>query len=313
MSYTSLGNGYRNPVSSLTNTGGSSGYFSQFNSNKYVSGTREFLSSNTLVAKVVFLILVVIGFIYVLRWGAGLLSWYFQPSSSPYLVKGIKDAKKFLVIPQDPKNNKSVTLLRSNNERDGLEFTYSCWIFIDDFTYTQSLGHRGHIFHKGSKKLINGIAQPNNGPGLYLDNTKNALIFVMDTYPCAPGNTKSECIGGNVMQEEVMINDVPLNKWINVMLRVDGMKLDVYMNGTIAVRHRFKNVPKQNYGDVFVNMNRGFSGMISSLRYFNRSLSPVEIMDIVNAGPNMEMDNSMDIFPPYFSLRWYFQNATDKQ
>ena len=169
------------------------------------------------------------------------------------------------------------------------------------------------IFSTRVPKLINGIAQPNNGPGLYLDNTKNALIFVMDTYPCAPGNTKSECIGGNVMQEEVMINDVPLNKWINVMLRVDGMKLDVYMNGTIAVRHRFKNVPKQNYGDVFVNMNRGFSGMISSLRYFNRSLSPVEIMDIVNAGPNMEMDNSMDIFPPYFSLRWYFQNATDKQ
>ena len=111
------------------------------------------------------------------------------------------------------------------------------------------------------------------------------------------------------MQEEVEVNDIPLNKWINVILRIDGMKLDVYINGTIAVRHQFQNVPKQNYGDVFVNMNSGYSGMLSSLRYFNRALTSTEILDIVNSGPNMEMDDSLNIFPPYFSLRWYFQNA----
>ena len=58
MSYSSLGNGYKNPVGNLTsNLGGSStgGFFGRFGSNKYVSGTRDFLQSNTLVAKVVFL------------------------------------------------------------------------------------------------------------------------------------------------------------------------------------------------------------------------------------------------------------------
>jgi len=317
MSYSSLGNGYKSPVGNLTsNLGGAStgGFFGRFGSNKYVSGTRDFLQSNTLVAKVVFLVLVVIAFIYVLRLGAGLIAWFFSPSPSPYLVKGIKDAKKFVIIPQDPKDSKSITLLRSNNQRDGLEFTYSVWIFIDDLTYTQALGTAGHIFHKGSEKYDDkGIASPNNGPGLYLDKDKNALIVKMNTFPCAPGTPDSSCIGGNVMEEQVMVNDIPLNKWVNVILRVDGMKLDVYVNGTIAVRHQFKNVPKQNYGKVFVNMNRGFSGMISSLRYFNRALSATEIMDIVRGGPNMEMDDSMNIFPPYFSLRWYFQNASDKQ
>ena len=62
MSYTALGNGYKNPVGNLTsNLGGAStgGFFGRFGNNKYVSGTRDFLQSNTLVAKVVFLILVV--------------------------------------------------------------------------------------------------------------------------------------------------------------------------------------------------------------------------------------------------------------
>ena len=315
MSYTNLGTGYKNPITNLTsNLGGSAGgggYFSQFASNKYISGTKDFLGSNMLVAKVVFLILVVIAFIYLLRFGAGLLTWWYSPSPDPYLVHGIKDAKSALRIPQDPKLKNSITLLRSNNQRDGLEFTYSVWLFIDGIKYTQGLGHRSHIFHKGSDNSagVDGIANPNNGPGLYLDKDTNKLIVVMNTFPCAPGATSSTCLGGNIMQEEVEVNDIPLNKWINVILRIDGMKLDVYINGTIAVRHQFQNVPKQNYGDVFVNMNSGYSGMLSSLRYFNRALTSTEILDIVNSGPNMEMDDSLNIFPPYFSLRWYFQNA----
>jgi hypothetical protein len=314
MSYSSLGNGYKNPVGNLT--AGGSQYLGQFGSNKYVSGTKDFLQSNTLVAKVVFLILVVIAFIYILRFGAGLIAWWYSPSPSPYLVKGIKDAKKYVVIPQDPKDKKSITLLRSNNQRDGLEFTYSVWIFIDDLTYTQALGTPGHIFHKGSAKFSSktpGIAAPNNGPGLYLDKDKNSIIIKMNTFPCAPGTPNSSCLGGNVMQEDITVNDIPLNKWINIITRLDGMKMDVYVNGTIAVRHKFKNVPKQNYGDVFVNMNRGYSGLLSSLRYFNRAISSTEILDIVAAGPNMEADDSLSVFPPYFSLNWYFQNARDTQ
>ena len=36
------------------------GVFSQFSNNKFVSGTKDFLNSNSLVAKVVFILLVLI-------------------------------------------------------------------------------------------------------------------------------------------------------------------------------------------------------------------------------------------------------------
>ena len=85
------------------------------------------------------------------------------------------------------------------------------------------------------------------------------------------------------------------------------MNLDVFINGNIAVRHRLRSPVKQNMGDVHVNAQGGFDGMLSSFRYFNSSLSSAEIMDIVRAGPNLKMDKSMNIFPPYMSLRWYFR------
>ena len=91
------------------------------------------------------------------------------------------------------------------------------------------------------------------------------------------------------------------------------MNLDTFVNGNIAVRHRLRSPVKQNYGDVHVNANGGFDGMVSSLRYFNSSLSSAEIMDIVRAGPNLKMDKSMNIFPPYFSMRWYFKDTDQRK
>ena len=104
-----------------------------------------------------------------------------------------------------------------------------------------------------------------------------------------------------------------LNKWINVVLRCKGRDMDTYVNGTIVNRHRFNAVPKQNYGDVYINQNNGFSGMLSSLRYFSHALTGVEINNLVKAGPNMTADDSMRIFPPYLSLRWFFSTENTKK
>ena len=48
---------------------------------------------------------------------------------------------------------------------------------------------------------------------------------------------------------------------------------------------------------------------MSDLWYHNKALTGVEIMDIVRAGPDLTTDDSIKVFPPYFSLLWYFQNA----
>lgn len=269
--------------------------FNRFESNKYVSGTKDFLNSNSIVAKVAFLILVVILFVLFLRLGTSLLSMFLSPSRNPKLVDGMKEGHTAKVIPQDPNASGSVPILRSVNKQDGLEFTYSIWLNIERF-------HRNnkykHIFHKGNDGFAqnpsqDGLNQPNNAPGLYLDKNNNNVVILMNTF--------------NNINEKVVVKDVPLNKWICLVIRVEGRKMDVYINGSIVLRHEFTSVPKQNYGDVYVNMNGGFDGLLSDLWYHDYALNVNEILKISEKGPNMKMSKSLEVYPPYFSLRWYFQ------
>ena len=267
-----------------------------FGNNRVVDGTRDFLESNTLVAKAAFLFIVVFVFMFLLRIGTGIISSMLSPSESPVLVTGMKDAKKPLVIPQNPAVAHSIPIKRSVDEQHGIEFSYSLWMFIDDLVYKQ--GQYKHVFHKGNDDFVmdgdqKGMNQPNNAPGVYLDKYTNHLIIMMNTY--------------KNINEKVVVKDIPLNKWIHLVLRIEGKNLDVYINGTIVHRHRFTSVPKQNYGDFYVNMNGGYSGYLSRLQYFDYGLSIREIQNQLASGADRTMDDSaMKVKPPYFSLRWYF-------
>ena len=281
---------------------GTSG-FKNFKSNKYVSGTREFLNSNSVIAMVAFIILVLIVFVIALRIGTSILDYIFSPSSNPFLLTGMVDAKKMIRIPQNPNASGAIPIMRSKDEIHGMEFTWSVWIYIDDFGYKRD--EYKHIFHKGNDDInvTNppiGMNYPNNAPGLYITPYTNNLLVVMNTF--------------DVINEEVLVKDIPLNKWVNVIIRLNkNNQLDVYINGTLTKRDMLSGVPKQNYGDVFVSLNGGFSGYTSCLRYFNEALGTNQINNIVDKGAclNMEEDNNLKSMPHYLSTRWYFAGAGD--
>lgn len=278
------------------------GAFDNFKNDRVVDGTREFLESNSLVAKAAFLLLVLIVFVLAVRISAQFLSWLFQYNKSPYLIDGMVDGKTMQVIPQDPNLKNAVTLVRSDNQQDGIEFTYSTWIIIDDLVYQD--GQYRHIFHKGNDNINYtsepiGMNQPNNAPGLYIAPNTNALVVVMNTF--------------DNIQEKLTIDDIPLNKWMCVQIRVSNHQLDVFINGKLAKRLIMKGVPRQNYGNVYVAMNGGFSGNISDLRYFNSALGTAEIQGIVDSGPNLTLVGSevTGNQPKYLSLRWFFMGEKD--
>jgi hypothetical protein len=227
------------------------------------------------------------------------LSYIFKPSDSPHLIDGMVDANQMIIFPQDPSSNGSVTIYRSVNATDGIEFTWSTWIFINSLQ--TNAGTYKHIFSKGNSDLSgNGMVQPNNAPGLYIAPNTNSLIVVMNTY--------------NVINEEIVIPDIPMNKWVNIIIRCQNTTLDVYINGTIARSINLVGVPKQNYGDVYVAMNGGFDGYISNLWYYNYSLGTAAIQNIVNKGPNTKMiggNGLADKMYNYLSLRWFFYGAGD--
>ena len=120
----------------------------------------------------------------------------------------------------------------------------------------------------------------------------------------------------NDINEETVIPDIPLNKWVNVIIRCQNNKLDVYVNGTITRSVQLMGVPKQNYGDVFVAGNGGFNGYISNLWYYNYALGTSDIANISAKGPNTTLTSTSSINTilkdqNYLSLRWYFYGSGD--
>jgi len=273
--------------------------FNQFSSSNYVDTTKEFLESNSLLARFAFILLILFLFIVLLRLGIMILGYFFAPTGTPKIIDGMVDAKQLIVVPQDPGSQGAVTVTRSVNASDGIEFTWSVWIFIDDLTYNSGkyrcVFYKGNDFSVSPNEETQGLNFPNNAPGVYLDPNKNNLVIFMNTY--------------NVINEQVTIEDIPLNKWVNLIIRCENTTLDIYINGTIVKSHTLHGVPKQNYGDVYVAPNGGFSGYISNLWYYNYGLGIGEISSLVAKGPNTNMKgyNSLSIKKPdYLSLRWYF-------
>jgi hypothetical protein len=279
--------------------------FNQFSTNKYISSTQEFFKSNSLIAQVAFFLLILFVFIILLRVGITLLGYFLGPIGSPKLIDGMVDAKQLIVIQQDPSLADSITITRSSNANEGIEFTWSVWIYIDDLTYNS--GRYRCVFYKGNDYAKNpdsqdsqGLNFPNNAPGLYISPNSNSLVVMMNTF--------------NVINEEITIDNIPINKWVNVIIRCQNNSLDIYVNGTIIKSHNLHGVPKQNYGDVYIAPNGGFSGYISNLWYYNYALGTTEIAKLTNNGPNTHMkgSNALNIKKPdYLSLRWFFYGMGD--
>ena len=263
-------------------------------------------NSGSFLSKLGIVIICLLIFIILVKVGLMMITKIFGYDGSPILINGMVSGNEFLVIQQDPEIGDSKTIYRSINATEGIEFTWSCWIYLDDLTYNEN--QYRCIFYKGNNytenpddATSNGLNFPNNSPGLYLTPHKNDLVVIMNTF--------------NVINEKILITDIPVKKWVNVMIRCQNEMIDVYINGTIVKSHRLHGVPKQNYGNVYVGADGGFSGYVSKLSYFNRALGIYEINDIVTKGPNttiiggegsaLELKN-----PDYLSLRWFFYGIT---
>lgn len=270
-----------------------------------IGASSGFLESNTLIAKFAFIILVVIVFLFLLNLGIMLIQYFSTAPDSPYLVRGMIDGTNSLTIPQDPTKPDSILVRRSNNESSGIEFTWSVWIFVNELNSGTNYIRHQHIFSKGNASFDDmGIADVNNAPGLYLkqnvSNTTNAantasLHIIMNT------NT-------NRRLDTLVINDIPLKKWVNVVIRMQNTVMDAYINGTVSGRLNLDAVPMQNFNDVLVCQNGGFSGKLSNLRYYAQALNIFEISKIAANGPdttaNKAQADTSDSYS-YLSRLWY--------
>ena len=295
-----------------------------YSAEKRLNSAKEFLSSNTMIARITFLLGIIIIFSFLFYFGSKVLYYFFSPSETPYLINGMKDSTEALTITQALGTKSSIPIIRSKNEYEGVEFTYSFWIYVNNLEYKDELDFK-HVFNKGSSPNSSGeggsgLFGPNNCPGVYLyTGKKNLSDNLLDKYPILGMLIRMNVYHNNesvknAYYDDIYIDGIPIKKWVGVVIRVTSQNIvDVYINGNLTKRHKLSNIVKQNYDNLYVNYNGGFSGNISNLKYYNYAIGTFEINSITSNGPNLKSrkeSNIQNSKPYYLSSQWYF-NDTD--
>lgn len=284
----------------------------------------DFVSSNTMISRLTFLLAIIILFSLLFYIGSKILYVLLSPSQTPYIISGMKDATEALTVTQALGAKTSIPLLRSSNQYEGIEFSYSFWIYVNNLEYKDEVDYM-HVFNKGSPPNStgeggSGLFGPNNCPGVYLYKGKrNYSTNLLEKFPILGMLVRINVFHNNnsvskAYYDDIYVDAIPIKKWVYVVIRATSQNIvDVYINGHLTKRHKLSNIVKQNYDNLYINYNGGFSGNISDLKYFNYAIGTFEINSINAKGPNLKTKKDSNISkskPPYLSSQWYF-NDTD--
>lgn len=252
-----------------------------------------------------FIFVVAISIILIIHFVSYIVSHYYKKMDrSPLLVPHTKNAKHTVIISQDPDSINYIPISRSDGE-EGIEFAYSFWSLILDYDYKN--GEWKHMFHKG-----NSSSYPNRAPGVWLHPNENKMRVYMNTFD-------------NIL-EYVDIDDIPVKKWFCTTIILQNAKnhsdktkdvdvnegpshiMDIYINGNLKKSKLLTSIPRQNNGDLWVNLFGGFSGYISRLQYYSYAPDYREVEDYLTQGPSEMTAQDTGEMPPYLDDKWWFKN-----
>lgn len=143
-------------------------------------GLKEFMESNSLVAKFAFILMVFIVLSVAIKFAIIGVSYLLLPSTSPYVLNGTANTEDMAItVTQDPSKKDSIFISRSTNEDGGLEYTWSAWFFINQVPVQKNQYSR--IFSKGGQGTKSttdgdGIYYPNNAPGMYIKFSNDITV-----------------------------------------------------------------------------------------------------------------------------------------
>jgi hypothetical protein len=202
-------------------------------------------------------------------------------------------------------------------------FAISSWIFIDDWNY--KYGEKKiilvkEILESSGSTSIPKIYLDEYKNDLYVDlnvisyndtDYKTALKNKLEndsnynnTIPVGTTIDENvlECSGNTIFNngqdtsvtctmisntETVKIENINMQKWVNILVTVNNRTMDVYINGKLVQTKSFNNIIDTNafnHGGINVTPNGGFGGFISKVQYYPYYVTPQKAWSIYRQG-----------------------------
>ena len=218
--------------------------------------------------------------------------------SDPYTLSSIQDGKTTTSI-------NSSSLVTNRSDIPSSNFSYSVWFYINDWNYRYGeqkiiFGRMGAKSNKqnGSISEISGL---DPCPAVILGAIENNISVSIGCYPGI--NQEPSTPGGNTIVHTCSIANVPIQKWVNLVVTVYGRTMDIYIDGKLVRTCLLPGVASINKNaNVYLTPAGGFDGLTSRFQYYPNSLNPQEVWNIYSRGYNSWSSSMFNVSQVQISL-----------
>ena len=203
-----------------------------------------------------------------------------------YLVKPRKDISVKNIIPyiHDAKKELRVAKQSLPKSAQGIEYNVNLWMFLNDYNYR--INEDKVIVKRGEDSIYN--------PIIMLEKQSNNLKIIVSTSYFSKESANEEISDIELTddeqeesQEEFTVNNIKLQKWVNINVGFIDNSIDVYLDGKLVKSFIIRGYPKINSGGLVITPGGGFNGSISNLTYTNKSFSHNKIVSTYKKGPRI--------------------------
>ena len=199
---------------------------------------------------------------------------------NPYTLQNLQSGQVSSTI-------KSTSLATNGSSVPSTNFAYSMWFYVNDWNYRYGekkviFGRMGALSGTGSGS-IPGVSGIDPCPAVVLGDIENNISVSLGCYPGV--NQSPTTPGGHTVVHTCTVSNIPIQKWVHLVVSVYGRTLDIYVNGKLARTCLMPGVASvNNNADVYVTPSGGFAGWTSKFQYYPSPLNPQEVWNIYRRG-----------------------------
>jgi hypothetical protein len=187
-------------------------------------------------------------------------------------------------------------------------FSYSTWFYVSDWNYRYGeykviLG-RMSAPSSGTLNSIQGINGNGPCPVITLGQTQNNISIMQDCYNGVNSFTdvSSQSSQSNSIVSTCVVSNIPIQKWVNLIVSVYGRTLDVYIDGKLVKTCLLPGIAKVNpNADLHITPNGGFNGWTARTQYFASPMNPDQAWSIYSK--SFKDSNIMSMLLPDYSVK----------
>lgn len=235
-----------------------------------------------------------------------------------YLFYQLPMFKGYDEIIDNPLSAKETYSMESSKlKKSNGHFSLSSWVYVDDWNY--KYGEKKIILQKSNVIQIyldeykndlvvelNTLAQDKaNYENLMYNDLINAGVsmenIAQENLECSDNfvfdnsnnvhydeNNESASVPcNNSTEQKLIVDNINLQKWVNVIVAINDRTIDVFLNGKLVKSKSFSNViniSQLNESNLEVTSNGGFGGFTSRVQYYPYFITPQKAWNIYRDG-----------------------------